>query len=471
MKQIEKIPSLVDNIHQFETFKDLPRSAIEWLVDKGEYMLYEKGQHLFYPEMPVDYMQIIVKGQYVVTVRRGAKMREAGVWGTGYITGILPFSRMKIAKADGVALEDLYVLRLHKDFFTEMVTVSYEMVQQLVAVMSTRIREFSQLQFQDEKLMALGKMSAGLAHELNNPASAMVRSAEELYKKIHQSPQRFKSVITMKITPEETDRVNAVLFDKIQNPVERELSLLEREELNDDLIDWLEDHDIENGEDIAEIFIEFGINVEDLDKIATIIRAEALEPILWWFESTLNLEKLVKEIQESADRISSLVTSVKNYSHMDRSVVKEPTDVRLGIKNTLTILKYRLKKKNITVSKSCTAQPPMVMAYGGQLNQVWTNVIDNAIDAMEEGGALRIDIYPDRHFVCVDIIDNGPGIPEEYMTRIFEPFFTTKPLGKGTGMGLEIVMRILNRHDAEVKVESKPGETKFKFCFPAVQKE
>lgn len=466
---IDKTPNLVAALSAFEALEGLPAAALQWIIDKSNYVVYEKGENLFYPDMAVNHMQLIMEGRYVVQISRGGKLREAGVWSKGYITGILPFSRMKEAKAYGTALEDTYVLELHKDHFTEMVSVSYELVQQLVGVMSTRIREFSQLRFQDEKLMALGKMSAGLAHELNNPASAMVRSAEELYNKIHQSPEKFKSVITMKITPEETDRVNAILFDKIQQPVGQDLSLLEREDLSDDIIDWLEDHDIENGEDIAETFIDFGLGVEELDRIAAIIKPEALGAITWWLESTMSLERLVKEIQESADRISSLVTSVKNYSHMDRSATKEPTDVREGIKNTLTIMKHRLKKKNINVIKSCSLDLPMVFAYGGQLNQVWTNVIDNAIDAMDNNGELRIDIYPERQYVCVDIADNGSGIPEEHLTRVFEPFFTTKAVGEGTGMGLEIVKRIVDRHDGEVTVSSSETGTTFKFCFQAVQ--
>lgn len=467
MQIIEKTSNLVEELQTFDAFQGIESPALQWLIDKAIYCLYPVGDLLFFDGMQVERMQIIIKGSFVTSFDRDGKHREIGVWKSGYVTGILPFSRMKEAKANGKALEDTYVLELHKDHFTEMVQVSYEMVQNLVGVMSTRIREFSQIRFQDEKLMALGKMSAGLAHELNNPASAMVRSAEELYSKIHQSPERFKSVIAMKITPEETDQINTIMYDKIADAASVDLPLLVREERVDDIVDWLEDQGIENAEDIAEAFVDFGFEVTHLEQVAAVLHEDAIEPIMWWFESTLSLERLVKEIQESAARISGLVTSVKNYSHMDRGIAKESVNVLDGIINTLIMMKHKIKKKNIQIKKNYPDDLPKVFAYSGQLNQVWTNTIDNALDAMDKGGTLTIDLFKERQYVCVNISDTGMGIPEETITRIFEPFYTTKPLGEGTGLGLEIVKRIINRHDGEIKVESEVGKgTTFKFCIP-----
>ncbi|MEM8527640.1 MAG: ATP-binding protein [Bacteroidota bacterium] len=467
MKQLEKTSNLVETLQGFEVFEGIKKEPLEWIVEHSNYVCFEKGENLFYPGMETNYMQIIVSGKYVIYLERDGQKRETGVWGTGYITGVLPFSRMKIAKAYGRALENCCVLQLHKKHFIEMVQVSYELVQNLVGAMSSRIREFSQLRFQDEKLMALGKLSAGLAHELNNPASAMVRSAEELYKKIHQTPEKFKSVITMKISPEQTDQINEILFNRIENREEKELSLLEKQDLEADLEDWLDEYEIEDAEDIVETFVDFQIKADDLERVAAILgNEEAIPTIMWWLESTMSLEVLVNEIRESANRISELVGSVKNYSHMDRSTSMEATDVREGIKNTLMMLKHKLKKQQIEVQKNCTIDLPMVMAYGGQLNQVWTNIIDNAIDAMPDGGTLKIDIFSERSNVCINIIDSGTGIPEEKLTRIFEPFYTTKPMGEGTGMGLDITRKIIDRHKGRIDVESEPGETVFKICFP-----
>jgi CRP-like cAMP-binding protein len=258
MKNIPKTPELLHQLQANEVLADIPVPTLEWLIDKSEYQLYETGEYLFEPGDAVVHMLILIQGEYSAKMKRNGRWRELGVWRAGNITGVLPFSRMKEARAYGQAISDCYFLALHKDHFVEMVNISYELTQAMVSVMTSRVRDFTQLRFQDEKLMALGKLSAGLAHELNNPASAMVRSSEELYKRIHSSPEKFKSVITMRITPEQTDQINEILFSKIPEAKNLDLSLLEREERLDDISDWLEDHDIENGEDIADTLVDFG---------------------------------------------------------------------------------------------------------------------------------------------------------------------------------------------------------------------
>ncbi|MCO6476722.1 MAG: cyclic nucleotide-binding domain-containing protein [Phaeodactylibacter sp.] len=471
MKTLPKTPELLSILQSFETFEGISPQALQWVIDKSDYKRYDTGEFLFQPGQAVDHMQAILQGRYVVLLEQKGETRELGVWEAGYITGVLPFSRMKEARATGKALEPTYTLELHKKYFTEMVNVSYELTQALVAAMSDRVRDFTTMQFQNEKLMALGKLSAGLAHELNNPASAMVRNAEELYKKVHASPEKFKSVITMRITPEQTDRVNAILFSRIEQAKSLGLSLMEREELMDDITDWLEDHGIEEGEDIAETFVDFGVTADDLDNIHDIVGDDPIGPIMWWLESTLSLENLVNEIQEASNRISNLVKSIKDYSHMDRGVAMEPVDVHEGLHSTLTMLKHKIKSKNIELVKNLDPGLPKVNGFAGELNQVWTNLIVNAIDAMGQGGILAVDTYPDREYVRVDITDNGSGIPEDIQTRIFEPFFTTKAMGEGTGMGLDIVKKIVNRHKGRIDVESRPGKTTFSLCFPAYGRE
>lgn len=469
MQILEKPSDLVDQLLSFETFANQERAALEWLVDKSEYYSIGEGEIVFKPGEVANHLLIQMKGNYLVYIERDGQRREAGIFHAGYISGVLPFSRMKEYGAYAVAEETCYFISLHKQYFTEMVNVSYELTQMFVAFMSSRIREFSQIRFQDEKLMALGKLSAGLAHELNNPASAMVRSSEELYKSIHASPEKFKATLTMDITAEETDQINAVLFSKINNLNQENLSIIEREEKMDDLLDWLDDHEVENADDIAETFLEFGLESEELDQIADIVSEEGLPTILWWIESTLNLERLVTEIRESADRIAELVKAVKGYSYMDRGTSLEPTDIHEGLKLTMMVLKHKLKDKQIQVSKQFEEDLPKVMSYGGQLNQVWTNLISNAVEAMESGGTLTIKTHVARQKVWVEINDNGSGISEENLSRIFEPFFTTKPMGEGTGMGLDIVKKIINRHDGDISAKSVPGDTTFEVWFPVAK--
>ncbi|MEM6379484.1 MAG: ATP-binding protein, partial [Bacteroidota bacterium] len=434
---LTKTPELISRLQSFETFQDIPLHALEWLVEKSEYKLYPCGAKMFWAGMKVDHMQIIMDGRYQAWREQNGERRELGTWGTGYITGVLPFSRMINAKAEGMAIDNTYILELHRDYFTEMVNVCFTLTQALVGFMSNRIREFSTLQSQNEKLMALGKLSAGLAHELNNPASAIVRSAKELYQNVHQTPEKFKAVITARITPEQTDKVNAILFAKLNDPV-GELSLLDRQDAIDDLTDWLDDHDIEDGDDLVETFVDYGLSPDELSEIEDIVEGESLPMILWWIESTLALEKLVNEIQESADRISELVSSVKEYSHMDRGSAMEYTDIRDGIKNTVLILKHKIKEKQIRINKEFDPNLPKFKAFVGELNQVWTNLIVNAIDAMDKGGTLTIKTYLKDKYICTSINDTGHGIPDGIKDEIFDTFFTTKSVSEGTGMGLDI---------------------------------
>jgi signal transduction histidine kinase len=314
--------------------------------------------------------------------------------------------------------------------------------------------------------MSLGRLSAGLAHELNNPASAMVRSAKELRQRVHTTPEKFKSVITMRITEEQTDAVNDILFSKIEKGFRDDLSTLQRSEEEDEILDWLDDHEVENGEDLAETFVDYGITIDDLDKILEKIEEKHLPRILWWVENTLRNETIVTEIGESADRIATLIKSIKAYSHSDRSKSMDLLDVHEGLYNTMMIMKHKMKAKNIQIEKEIDKTLPKLRMFPGQINQVWTNIIDNAIDAMPVKGTLKIKTYKVRNNLCVDISDTGSGIPEELISRIYDPFFTTKGIGEGTGIGLDMVKKIISRHKGDIKVQSEPGNTTFTVCLP-----
>ncbi len=466
MEIIPKTDDLLEKLKTFEAFKGIEDNVLQWVIDSSVYKQYEEGEFIFVAGDKVEEMQMIIAGEYIIRRNQNGNDRILGTAGAGNITGVLPFSRMENATANGKTLKETFVLEFPKSKFTEMVNICYELVQNLVGVMSNRIRSFTHLRMQNEKLMSLGKLSAGLAHELNNPASAMVRSADELYQQTHKTPERFKSIMTMKVTPEETDEINKILFSKIENWQElEELPMLEREEQIDEILDFLEDNDIENGDDIAETFVDFQMDVPAIKKINDIINKRDLEAILWWLESTMNLEKLVQEIKESADRIATLVTSVKSYTHMDSNVDVDKIDIRPGLKSTLTMLKHKLKKKNIQLVKEFETNLPKIKAFPGELNQVWTNLIDNAIDAMEKDGILTIKGYQKSDCLTVEITDNGSGIPQDIQDNIFDPFFTTKGVGEGTGLGLDIVRRIIEHHKGTISVDSEPGQTTFKLGF------
>jgi signal transduction histidine kinase len=242
--------------------------------------------------------------------------------------------------------------------------------------------------------------------------------------------------------------------------------MLARNNQEEEIIDWLEDKGLEDGYLLAESFVESGVKLADLEKINTILEGKHLPEVLDWVANALNTEKVICDIQAASKRISELVNAVKTYSHMDRGQDKEKTDIHSGITSTLTMLNHKLKEKKIVVEQFFQPDVPPVSAYVSELNQVWTNLFDNAIDAMAEGGILKITTRHEGDFVKVDIADNGSGIPAEAVSRIFEPFFTTKPVGQGTGLGLDIVNKIMMHHNADIKVKSEPGNTVFSLCFP-----
>lgn len=459
---------LLAQLKGMDTFRDIADEALYWLIDRSKFKRYKKGEYLFKPGQATEYMQIVLEGAYEIMLPQVDGMREVGIFEAPHITGLLPFSRMAETKAFGTAIADATALELHKSFFVEMVTVSYEMTQALVAAMSNRIRSFTEIRLQDEKLMSLGKLSAGLAHELNNPASAIVRSVEELYNQVHYSPEWFKAVVTMKVTPEETDQVNAMLSEKIHAPTEFDnLSLLQQEERKDALLDWLDDRGIGSSEDMAEVFAAFDLTEEDLDKVAAILEPSALEPVLTWVRHVLNMEKIVAEVKDAAVRIADLVSSVKSYSYMDQAQNRQAVDIHEGIRSTLAMLKHKVLKKQIQIDKLFDLELPAVEIYPGEMNQVWTNIIDNALDALPAKGVLELKTYAKHGRLFVDITDNGPGIPESVLPKIFDPFFTTKPVGQGTGLGLEVSRRIVkDRHKGSLDVASVPGRTTFTVCLP-----
>ncbi|RYE13302.1 MAG: GHKL domain-containing protein [Sphingobacteriales bacterium] len=349
----------------------------------------------------------------------------------------------------------------------EVGKLHYELTEALVHIMTTRVREVTAVLQQNEKMMALGKLSAGLAHELNNPAAAIVRNTSSLKDQIKHLPDLFKQIAAIQLDMGEIEPVNAFIAEVINRPDKPVLSMMQRADLEDDIIDWLEDHEIDN-DAMAETLVDMGFSISDLEKLRDQTSAECIAPVLAWVNNNLVTDKLVTDIQEASRRISELVGSVKTFTHMDRDGNKQVIDVHTGIGNTLKMLGYKFKKGNIELKEEYSPDVPKVNAMPGELNQVWTNLIDNAIDAMEvnNSGILTISTKKDGDFVQVKIIDNGPGIPEDIKSKVFDPFFTTKEMGKGTGMGLDVVSRIIRQHNGTIKVKSVPGETEFEVCLP-----
>ncbi len=448
--------------------RELPESELDWLIANAELKRYKAGEHIFAPDMAAEWFIVILEGEFRIFFERNGQRQEMNELAAGEITGLLPYSRMKVASGTGEAKVDATILRLHRRHFDEMICNHHPLTELLVHQMTNRVRTFTTFQQQNEKLASLGKLSAGLAHELNNPAAAVVRSSNALKQHLQAIPDKFKAIMQIKVGDAEVDVVNDVIFRRISNLGKVHLSLMERTDLEDELADWMDARSFKNAFEWAETLADFEFSIDDLADVNTVVPDQNLEPVIGWIVSNLITEKMVNEIADASKRISDLVGSIKQYTHMDRSIDKQPTDMRTGIRSTLTMLGHKIRSNKVTILEKIDEDLPMVPAFPGEVNQVFTNIIDNALDAMEStGGTLDFWARQDGKFVKIDITDSGSGIPPEILQKVFDPFFTTKAIGKGTGLGLDVVRQIMvQRHRGDVKVQSQPGKTTFFLCFP-----
>lgn len=457
-------------LRSIHAFKNLTDEALEWLAAKGYFRELEVDDFLFKTGEEAVNMFGLISGKIQVLADIDGKGVERPVFviTAGDINGILPYSRLKNSTATAIMTKPGLVFFLHKEHFRDLSYEQPAVTQVLVEIMLDRVRTASRAQNQQTKLAALGKLSAGLAHELNNPASAIKRTSQDLYGKLAGLPVMVQKMLDNPPSAEEMQIMMNFLASKKAEHQSMSMTLMERNSLEDELVDWLEEVDVENPYEAAESFLEMGIKAEELDEIRDQLPEEKLKGMLDWLDHMMSSKRLVKDIQEASGRIADLVGTIKSYSHMDRSKAMQSVEVEEGLKSTLGILAHKFKKKQIEVDIHLADDLPPINAFPGELNQVWTNIIDNAIDAMEAGGKLFVETKQVREFVQISIVDNGPGIPEEIVTRIFEPFFTTKKQGSGTGMGLDIVKRIVDNHNGDIQVHSEPGRTEFLACFPAI---
>jgi len=466
---MQTVTVTADRLQAIQALKEVPLDQLQWVIDNSELVFWPQGEMIMKTGDPLKGMFIVLEGRIRVYMIQHNEMVDITYLEPGSISGYLPFSRAIKVNANAKVIQDVTLLRLPMEKFREMVGRNFELTQALVHIMTTRVRDFTSLQQQNEKMMALGKLSAGLAHELNNPAAAIVRGAESLKKHLQLEPESFKKVIAIQMGEQEIDRVVVMVRNILERTDKPHLTLMERTEKEDELRDWLEEQDVENSADLAETFVDYAFKCEDLEDFINHMPRQHLSPVLNWVNTNLVTERMVKDIQESSQRISDLVKSIKNFTHMDQGKGKESVDIHTGIRNTLIMLNYRFRKGNIELVEEYDLTLPPIMAMVGELNQVWTNLIDNALDAMEEKGKGKLIIRTgrDQEFVKVTITDDGPGIPAEVQSQIFDPFFTTKDIGKGTGLGLDVVNRIVRQqHHGSVKMQSVPGCTSFIVCFP-----
>jgi signal transduction histidine kinase len=456
-----------DDLRSFPLFSDVPDNQIRWLAERVEERTLPENTVLVKPQEPIDYLNILLDGQIRLDGGAQGTGEEIASFDAPTVLGVLPFSRLREANTFMQTATPVRMLWLHRDHLRPMTESCYELTEALVQRMTDRVRTFTQQAQQEEKMASLGRLSAGLAHELNNPVAAVVRNADALKEHLGATSDRFKVIMSLDISDEQVDTVNDWLFRKIGQPTPN-LSMMDRNRREDDLIDWLDDQNVPDASGLAGSLVAFGFAETDLDFLLDAVGDANLAGVLNWVENNLVTEKMVLDIGEASKRIATLVQSIKSYTHMDRGAGRETVRLADGIRSTLTLLNHKLKTKAIAVTLDIPDDLLPVSGWPGELNQVWTNLLDNAIDALPDaGGQIAITAELDRgQFVVTHITDNGPGVPSDIQSKIFEPFFTTKPIGKGSGLGLDIVKGIITHHNGSIKVKSQPGQTIFAVCLP-----
>jgi signal transduction histidine kinase len=450
---------------RFPIFADLPDDQIDWFISQSQELHIKAGDIYARQGAPADAMFVILEGQIQA---RGEFAGETIIFNIspGDVTGLLPFSRMKQFKVNLRAETDTHALRFASSLFPSLVQKMPELTQRLVGLMSDRIRETTRIEQQRDRLASLGKLSAGLAHELNNPASAAKRAATQLREIIKKIRNASLELGRRDLTPAQKAEIEKLenFFIQRDDPPPDALTMSDLEEQLDSL---LRSHGQNDLYQLAADLAHKNVKPEMLESLFAILDAGTARAALIRIAASVEIANLLNEIESSTSRISDLVRAIKEYTYMDQAPLQN-VDIVKSLETTLVIMGYKLKR-GVEVRRDYQPLPFLVNSFGSELNQVWTNLIDNAIDAMCGKGVLRVRTYREDNCVVVEIGDNGPGISPEIEAHIFEPFFTTKAVGEGTGLGLDTVQRIVRKHRGNIQVESKPGDTRFQVRLPLAE--
>jgi signal transduction histidine kinase len=438
---VSDLSDVLERLTKHRTLSEAPFSQIEWIANHGYLRGLASGDILTAKQQPVAGLYIVLSGHFVIYVEQGAGKKKVMEWRAGDITGMMPYSRLVAPPGDVIAEEPSEVFVVECRHLPQMIRECYELTAILVHIMLDRARIFQSSYLHDEKMVSLGKLAAGLAHELNNPASALTRSAKAVFASVRRLQSASRALGAAGLSKEQFVFIDDVRKIALESKVNSIRSPLDQEAREDAITQWLKQHDAVLGKDM-------------------------LDPALCWIASDFATSRLTQEIQVAAGRVYDLVSAVKGFTQMDRAGVSEPVDVGMGLSNTAIVLGSKARSKSVSLDLKIEPGLPRVNAFGGELNQVWSNLIDNGLDAVGQNGHVEASAVREGNHVVVRVIDDGPGIPQGIRDRIFDPFFTTKPVGSGTGLGLDIVRKLIRRHNGEIDVESVPGRTEFRVRLP-----
>ena len=410
-------------------------------------------------------LYLVLTGYVAHFMEQGGTTRKVMEWRGGDATGQLPYSRMMAAPGNSIVQEVSELVCVPREHLPALPVECPHVTAALVHAMVDRARAFKVSDLQVEKMASLGKLAAGLAHELNNPASAAARSAQLMTQALGESEEASLAFGAAALDARALALVEQVRSVCGSRPATRVLSPLERADREEALADWLLDHDTDDA--LAALLAETDVTTGLLDQLAAAVSGEQLGVALRWVAAGCTVRGLARDIERAAARVHELVTAVKGFTYMDRASSPEPVDLARGLGDTLAVMTAKARTKSASLMVDVPSDLPRVLGFGGELNQVWANLVDNALDAIAEGGHVTVAARAEGAKVVVRVTDDGPGIPADVRSRIFDPFFTTKPVGKGTGLGLDIVRRLLDRNDGSIDLQSEPGRTEFLVTLPA----
>ena len=453
--------SLVDRLAAHRTVGSVPREQLEWLARNGHLRSLEVGEALTQVGVPVAGLYVVLDGYLTIRLDRGAGPRVVMEWHGGDVAGLLPYSRLTLPPGNVIAEEPTEIFVLDKPDIRRMTAECFELTAVMVHVMLDRARVFKLSEAQDEKMVSLGRLAAGLAHELNNPASAVARSSKALLGELTQLEGATKQFCQLNLSDTQCFSIAALRDDR--PPIAAASSPLEAADREEALEEWLDERGVTGVE--VEPLAASAFAPADLESLSAAVGIDKMGPVLSHIATGQNVRRLASEISMAAERIHKLVGAVKGFTHMDQETMLKPIEIGRGLSDTITVMASKARQKNVDVTLEVAPDLPLVDGYGGELNQVWANLLDNAIDATP-GGHVRVLASVPIDKVVVRIIDDGPGIPAEVKGRVFDPFFTTKAVGEGTGMGLDIARRIVHRHHGVIDIHTDGNGTEFRITLP-----